>query len=300
MKRFIKIIMWVLFIFALFIFGAYFLPRIVFVERSAIIDAPAKVVFAQVNDLHNWEKWSKWHQIDPDMQLSYINHGVGEGAGYSWESDDRKAGSGQLLITQSVPYDSIVTEISFSEQGISSSVFYFDETQGRTEVTWTLRTDVGYNPFSRWMGLFIESFVGPDFEEGLANLNVVCKVLVQENAYITELVQLKSFYFASIREKVPFVEVSLKMEEMFGRINNFIESAETGASEMPFSIYHEMNGEEIDLECGIPITDLVEGNAQVTTGTFKGVQCATVDYYGDYRQLEDAHTALQSWIEERV
>ena len=71
-----------------------------FCRKSAIIDAPAKVVFAQINDLYNWEKWSKWHQIDPEMQLNYINHGVGEGAGYSWESNNRKAGSGQLLITR--------------------------------------------------------------------------------------------------------------------------------------------------------------------------------------------------------
>ncbi len=148
------------------------------------------------------------------------------------------------------------------------------------------------------MGLLMESFVGPDFEEGLANLNVVCKVQVQENAFIEELELLKPFYFASVREKVPFVEVSLEMGEMYEVVNNFIESAETGVAGMPFAIYHEMNGEEIDLECGIPVTDLVEGNAQVKTGTFEGVQCATVDYIGDYRQLEDAHTALQSWIEE--
>lgn len=298
MKRLIRIIMWVLFIFALLIAGAYFLPRKVVVERDAIIAAPPKVVFAQINDLRNWEKWSKWFQIDPEMKVEFVNHGVGENSGYRWESNNSKVGNGELMILESVPYDSIVTQINFDDQGTAGSVFHFQVFEGRTKVIWEFTFDTGYNPFARWMGLFTGSFIGPDFEEGLANLNVVCKVQVQENSYVEELVELKAFYFASVREKVPFVEVSLEMGEMYGMVSSFIEAANTGLAGMPFAIYHEMEGEEIDLECGIPITDLVEGTKSIKTGTFPATKCATVDYYGDYRQLEDAHTALQAWIEE--
>ena len=36
-------------------------------ERSTRIDAPADVVFAQVNDFKNWDAWSPWAKLDPNM-----------------------------------------------------------------------------------------------------------------------------------------------------------------------------------------------------------------------------------------
>lgn len=299
MKRFLRIIMWLLFFFALLIAGAYFLPRITVVERSAVIEAPPKVVFAQVNDLHNWDKWSKWSQIDPEMEVKYINHGVGEGSGYTWESEDTNVGVGKILITESAPYDSIITLINFANEGDAVSKFYFEEQDSTTRLIWEFRYDVGFNPLARWMGLMVGNLVGPDFEESMENLNVVCKVQVQENSLIEELVILEEFDYASVREEVPFVEVGLIMGEMFGRVSNFIESANTGVAGMPFAIYHEMEEQQINLECGIPISQQVEETEVVKTGIYPKTKCAAVDYYGDYRQLEDAHTALQAWIEER-
>lgn len=300
MKRFLRVLMWLLFIFALAIAGAYFLPRVVEIERSAVIEAPPKVVFAQINDLHSWEKWSKWNQIDPDMEVEYINNGVGEEAGYTWESNNKKVGDGKLLITESVPYDSIVTLLNFAEQGDARGIFYFDERdESTTLVRWKLLYDVGFNPAARWMGLMMGTFIGPDFEEGLENLNVVSKVQVQENSLIKELITLKTFDFASVRREVPFTEVSLVMGDMYAGISSFIEEVNIGIAGVPFAIYHEMEGETIDLECGIPVSAQVEGNENVNTGVYPTQKCAAVDFYGDYRQLEDAHTALQAWIEER-
>jgi len=291
--------MWVLFLFALFVIGAYFLPEVVTVERDATIDAPSKVVFAQINDLHSWEKWSVWNQLDPDMNIKYFNHGIGEGAGYKWDSANKHVGTGKLQIVESTPYDSIVTLINFTEEGDAKSVFNFEETDSVTHLIWKLTYNLGYNPFTRWMGLMMEKFIGPDFDKGLENLKIVCEVQVQEKSLIEELVDLEGFNYASIRRKVSFPEVGLSMQEMFETINNFIASSNTEIAGVPFTIYHEMKGEEIDIECGIPISILIEGNKTIITSTFSSKRCATVNYYGDYQQLEDAHTALQSWIEER-
>jgi effector-binding domain-containing protein len=290
--------MWVLFLFALLISGAYFLPKIIMVERNTTINAPSNVVFAQINDLHNWEKWSVWSQLDPNMKLEYINNGVGQGAGYKWESNNTQLGSGQLQITESVPYDSIVTIISFSEESDARSVFHFEENDSTTYLTWRLTYDLGYNPFARWMGQMMKNYIGRDFEKGLQNLNVVCDVQMQENSLIVELVELEGFQYAGIRKTVPFLEIGLVMGEMYDEISRFIESSGTEMAGMPFVVYHEMKGGEIDLECGIPVSKIVKGNNSITTSVFPSNQCAAVDYYGDYQQLEDAHTTLQAWIDE--
>ncbi len=35
---------------------------------------------------------------------------------------------------------------------------------------WTSGGDLGFNPMHRWFGLFMDKFIGPDFERGLVKL----------------------------------------------------------------------------------------------------------------------------------
>jgi len=41
------------------------------VTRSTTIAAPPDVVFAQVNDFHQWEAWNPWGKLDPNMTQMY-------------------------------------------------------------------------------------------------------------------------------------------------------------------------------------------------------------------------------------
>jgi len=52
------------------------------VTRSATIAAPPEAVFAQVNDLHNWEAWSPWAKLDPAARNSYEGPPAGVGAAF--------------------------------------------------------------------------------------------------------------------------------------------------------------------------------------------------------------------------
>ena len=138
--------------------------------------------------------------------------------------------------------------------------------------------------------------VGPDIEEGLTNLDAHCKVLEEEGAYIVEMDELKEFRYAGIREKVSFNEISVKIGEMFGSITAYLEAKNIRMSGVPFAIYHLMDGQEIDLECGIPVTEEFIGTDKIVSGIWPSTKCATVDYVGDYYQLELAHDAIQQWI----
>ena len=41
------------------------------VQRNAVMNAPPATVFAQVDDFHNWDKWSPWAKLDPNMKVTY-------------------------------------------------------------------------------------------------------------------------------------------------------------------------------------------------------------------------------------
>src|SRR5580765_3883302 len=56
---------------ALFVIIVALQPADFRITRTATIAAPAPVVFAQVNDFHNWRAWSPWEHLDPAMKRTY-------------------------------------------------------------------------------------------------------------------------------------------------------------------------------------------------------------------------------------
>jgi hypothetical protein len=76
------------------------------VSRTATIAAPAPVVFAQVNDFHNWAAWSPWAKPDPAMRQTYEGAPAGAGAIYTWVGN-REVGEGRMTIVESRPSDLI-------------------------------------------------------------------------------------------------------------------------------------------------------------------------------------------------
>ena len=51
--------------FIAFVIIVAFQPSDFKISRNAVISAPVSVVFAQVNDFHKWENWSRWGKMDP-------------------------------------------------------------------------------------------------------------------------------------------------------------------------------------------------------------------------------------------
>jgi effector-binding domain-containing protein len=298
LTRLLKILIWILLFFALIVLAAFFLPSKIYVEREQEIEARPQIVFNQINDLHSWMKWSKWNMIDPEMTIKYDKNGVGEGAGYQWQSKNKNVGNGSLWIRESVKYDSIVVEMDFGKGNIARSRYLFAETQNGTHVNWNFSSDAGYNPFARWMGLLMNKFIGPDFEEGLENLNVVCKIQSENKTPQVELSVLNEFNFVSIREKIPQENISLQMGNMYAKIMQLLTNNNLSISGMSYSVYHSVSSDSIDLECGIPVNKITNAADDFLIGVFEKQECAMVSFFGDYSQLEIGHTAVQEWMEQ--
>ncbi|MGQ8338848.1 SRPBCC family protein [Sunxiuqinia sp. A32] len=297
MKTFKKFLLIVLIIAALLVVIAFFLPQQVHVERTATINAPVKVVFNQVNDLHSWEKWATWNQIDPNMKIQFIKSGIGENAGYAWQSENSQVGSGELIITASVPYDSIATSMNLMDEGTANGYFLFEDEDGKTNITWAFDSDLGYNPVARWFGLMFDSMIGSDFEKGLDNLKVVSEIIVQEKRPIVEIRNMPTVKIVSIREEIKWEEIEMKMAYMYGELLKFIEKENLLMADVPISIYHKIDNGMIDLEAAIPVEKLPEETSgiiqarEIKAGTY-----VHADHFGPYDQLEKTHSFIQKWM----
>ncbi|WP_303923167.1 GyrI-like domain-containing protein [Draconibacterium sediminis] len=297
MSRFARIIMWVLLWGALFVAVAYFLPKTVVVERSADIQAPAKTVYAQLIDLHQWDNWSPWKRMGENMSVEYINHGVGVGGGYILRNETKEGSGATIEIIEAVPLSKVTVSLDFMERGEALSSFSLVDKNEGTTINWTLTYDVGNNPFARWIGLLMNKSMATDFDNGLVKLKALCQVIEKENEQVILLDEVPEMKYACIRATVPFIEVSRDMSEMYSEISKFLAQKEIEMAGMPFALYHLMDEENIDLECGIPIDADVEGNKLVKVAVFPATTCACLDFYGDYSNLQEGHEAVQKWLE---
>lgn len=146
------------------------------VERTAVVNAPADVVFSIINDLHQWSLWSPYDKRDPDMKKTYEGAPTGPGASYAWNGN-KHVGEGRMTIVSGQPNELITMKLEFTRPfpGQNRVDFKLVPITGGTRVSWILE---GKNNFmSKAMSLIInmDKMIGTDFEVGLANLNTVAQ-----------------------------------------------------------------------------------------------------------------------------
>lgn len=149
------------------------------VSRTAIVDAAPEAVYRQINDFHNWERWSPWARIDPAAKSEYGGSPLGAGASFAWSSANRSVGTGQMRIVESSQNERIRIKLEFEKPMKGVNDVQFDlkpiDDERRTQVTWSMSGQHNFTgkAMSRLMNM--DKMVGGMFEQGLANLDEALK-----------------------------------------------------------------------------------------------------------------------------
>ena len=152
---------------------AFLLPRHVTVARSIFIEATPAEVFFEVNSLQRFNVWSPWSAIDPQMQYAYSGPGEGVGNAMSWIADHPDLESGSQRIVRSEPGQVVESVLDFGSLGLAKTRFRLESQGPRTIVTWSFEIDMGFNPVMRFIGLFMDGWIGKPYENGLESLKVI-------------------------------------------------------------------------------------------------------------------------------
>ena len=155
----------------------FFMPGTTHLERSAEINAPANVVFDQINELKNWKNWSPWYKMDTTMEMKFSEQSsASTGAYYTWASKNSGLGAGKLTILDATTNQNVKCKMEFGSMGASQATFSLtakDSTS--TKIVWAFDDDNGLNPLKRWTGLLMDKFIGSDYEKGLLSIKAVCE-----------------------------------------------------------------------------------------------------------------------------
>jgi len=203
---------------ALFLIVAIFLPKESKMEFTIDINAPADIVFTQVNSLQNWEHWSPFTENMVNMKSTYKGPTEGVGNQHIWKSDKE---NGEMKIVVSESNKHIETALDFYENGQGKGYWNFAENNGQTHVVWGFIVDDLDYPVARWVGLFFDKMMAPIFNKGLNNLKSYCEskeawVGIQEIDYPATPV-------IYINKSVKFSELGTFFGEAFGQLGVFMQ-----------------------------------------------------------------------------
>lgn len=147
------------------------------ITRSALMAASPAVIFAQVNDFHQWGAWSPWAKLDLAAKISFEGTAAGVGAGFRWDGN-KKVGTGMMTILDSRPSELIRIRLEFMKPFVATNAaeFTFVPEGDQTRVTWSM---IGNNNFiAKAMNLVMncDKMVGGMYEQGLANMKGIVEV----------------------------------------------------------------------------------------------------------------------------
>ncbi len=266
------------------------------VERSEVIDAEPDVVYATVSDFTTWKEWSKWHKMDPDMEITYGDKSAGEGATYTWKGE--KAGAGTQTITAAVPNESMATHIAFEGMGESDGYWKFEPTEdGKTKVTWGFTGEFPF--FFRIFGKGMDQTVGADFEEGLANLKTMVEAMPKKAPEVEiSMVKVDPMNYYSINSEIQMSNISGFLGDSYGQIMGYLGPDAQNMLMQPFAIYHEWNEGEstAKVEAGIAAASEKPGTDNIKKGMTHGGSALKATHVGGYNTKAE-HEAMYAYAQ---
>lgn len=110
--------------------------------------------------------------------------------------------------------------------------------------------------------------------------------------------EIESQSIVGIRATTSMEEIAQVIGALFGEIMEYLTGNGLAPAGMPFTIYHEMDHETLEMECGMPVASTVEGTGRVRPGELPAGKVATVTHMGPYEQLGQTWSALKEWMDE--
>ncbi|MEN0087169.1 MAG: SRPBCC family protein [Pseudomonadota bacterium] len=149
---------------------ALLLPRKVIVTRSTEVAMSPGELVARVASTKGFQTFNPYCTTDPSLKITPFGPEAGVGAGFRFEG---KEGKGTQTVT-AVTGNSVTHLIDLGAMGKPVQLIKAEpNASGGSQVTWTVTSDMGFNPIFRIFGLFMDKMLGKTYELGLKNMQAI-------------------------------------------------------------------------------------------------------------------------------
>ena len=308
--RFIKgLIVFLLVLVAALIGVAFVLPSSAHVERSITIERPASEVFAVLNSYRRFNEWSPWAGKDPNAVYTVSGPMSGVGAKQSWQGDPKTVGSGSQEIVESKPNEAVATTLDFGEMGKANARFLLAPAGKGTKVTWTLDTQaplafdgkILWNAIGRYMGLFMDRMVGPDYEAGLAKLKKLVETFpdVDISGVNGEAVKLapRKIYFISANSGTDAESAKAVLSVAYGKLGKYLQDVRIQMAGPPLTITTSWDQSGWKFDAGVPVErNDAPTREDIQAGSTYAGNAVQFVHVGPYDRIVDTLMKSYAWL----
>ncbi|HNR19345.1 MAG TPA: SRPBCC family protein [Bacteroidia bacterium] len=280
--------------------GSLFISKEYKTEKSIVINAPASVVYDQVNNLKNWQSWEPWRKEDPSMKISYEGPESGANAKYSWISE--KMGNGTMTITESTANKNVKTALNFGPGGDAYGGFNFEEVAEGTKVTWDFNFPVGWNPIGKYMTLMMDGEMQKKMTEGLDDLKKSAEAAPKPEAAANIKIEEKDIAatpYLFVKATSTVETISNVIGESYGKVGEAMGKQKLTQAGAPFCIYYKWENNNFEFDAGIPSSGAGKDDGEVKAGELKAGKAVVATYFGPYEGTAKAHEAVDAYMKEK-
>ncbi|MGB0849635.1 MAG: SRPBCC family protein [Bacteroidia bacterium] len=289
--------------------AAVFSPSEKIVERRISIDSPSETIYKELSDVKQWKYWDAWYSMDTLQVREYFGTKGDSRYGFTYASENPDVGSGRTDVLEMKDNERIDVRYTFNNGfGESSADGYMilDENEVYTDVTFGLVSNRSY-PASL-LNLFIEKWVGSDFDTGLENLKsqvesklVQASIESEREVVIAEQFGLK---YALVRvDDLPMSDMAEFFETSYTRIYNYLQTnghTPTGPARGLYYDWDEENG-QTTAAAAVPISEMqsvdMDSIRVDSLDMLVGADRIEATIVGGNTVSYSGHIALSQWID---
>ncbi|WP_051350452.1 GyrI-like domain-containing protein [Dyadobacter alkalitolerans] len=107
-------------------------------------------------------------------------------------------------------------------------------------------------------------------------------------------------HYLAIAETIHMQQIPDVLPPLIPAVMQYMEDRGIKAAGPDFFLYKSMDQSgEMDCEAGFPINEAAEGDGYIRAGVFPAGNYASIIYTGDFKDMMQAHVALENYIKEQ-
>lgn len=167
MKRLLVFFLFIIVVFIVIFLVSMLLPSKVTVTKSVEINAMPENVRDQII---NFEQWKNWYPAFSDENITVIKNPTSQNILNSVTLNDKQGKNSTLNLVDSSQNTIDINVESSSSAKVSYRFILTPKMNNQTQLTWDVNTNLGWYPWRRIRGIFLDKFSGTQYEAALENL----------------------------------------------------------------------------------------------------------------------------------
>jgi carbon monoxide dehydrogenase subunit G len=165
--RFIRFILFLLSVFVIIFLVSLLLPSHVTVLKYVEINAPAEKV---MNQVVNFAEWKNWYPAFKDENITVLKNPSAKNVLSSVTLKDVNGKSVNLNLVDTNHHTIDIQLQSSSSMQVNYQFVVLPKMNNQTQLTWNVNIGLGWLPWKKIQGIFMDKFSGQQYQIALENL----------------------------------------------------------------------------------------------------------------------------------